>query len=132
MVMNAAGYKIGTGTTIIFADVASDAWYAPYISLALSKGIISGKNTMFRPDDTISRAEAAKIIVGVFGINVSNSTKSAFTDVDPSSDLAKYIEASSTLGFFSGQIIDGKRTFRPDDSITRAEIAKVIANAFRL
>lgn len=127
---NAAGWKT-TGGATLFKDVAANAWYAPYVSLAVSKGIISSKNMNFRPNDTISRAEAAKIIVGIFGGNTANK-KITFTDVDASSDLAKYIEAAKDLGFFSGQIIDGKLKFRPDHSITRAEIAKVIANAFGL
>jgi hypothetical protein len=129
--MNAAGWNIGTVSTTVFTDVASDAWYAPYVSLALAKGIISDKNTTFRPDDIISRAEVAKIMIGIFGVSVQSKTTS-FSDVDVTSDLAKYIEAAKDLGFFSGQLFEGKLLFRPNDSITRAEIAKVIANAFRL
>lgn len=128
--MNAAGWKTTTNTTV-FKDVASSEWYAPYVSLALSKGIISNKNTNFRPNDTISRAEAAKIIVGIFGGNTANR-KITFADVDASSDLAKYIETAKELGFFSGQLIDGKLKFRPNDSITRAEISKVVVKAFSL
>lgn len=127
---NAAGWKTTTNTTV-FKDVATTAWYAPYVSLALSKGIISSNATNFRPDHTISRAEAAKIIVGIFGGNTANR-KITFTDVDASSDLTKYIETAKELGFFSGQLIDGKLKFRPNDSITRAEIAKVVVKAFDL
>lgn len=130
IIMNAAGWKIGTGTTAVFSDVPSDMWYAPYVSLALSKGMIS-PNTQFRPNDTISRAEAAKIIVKIFGVKTA-PVKGTFADMDVSSDLTQYAEVAKTLGIFSGQIIDGKLNFRPNDSITRAEIAKVIANAFGL
>ena len=129
--INAAGWEVGTGTTAIFADVTTNVWYAPYVSLAVSRGIITNKSTNFRPNDTISRAEAAKIIVGIFGGNTANK-KTSFADVDDSSDLAKYIEVAKNLGFFSGQMIDGKLKFRPNDSITRAEIAKVVVNAFKL
>lgn len=106
-------------------------WYAPYVSLALSYGIISDTNTNFRPNDSISRAEVAKIIVGISRVNIGN-TETTFTDVDPASDLAKYIETTKTLGFFSGEVANGKLIFRPNDPITRAEIAKVVVNAFRL
>lgn len=129
--MNAAGWKTTATGTNIFEDVPTDSWYAPYVSLALSKGIISDKNTNFRPNDTISRAEASKIIVGIFGTNIINS-KTSFSDVDESSDLAKYIETAKNLGFLSGQVIDGKLKFRPNDSITRAEIAKIVVKAFNL
>lgn len=128
---NAAGWKTGTGSSTLFKDVATNAWYAPHVSLAVSKGIISSKNTNFRPNDTISRSEAAKIIVGIFGGNTANK-KITFADVDGSSDLAKYIEAAKEFGFFSGQVVNGKLHFRPNDSITRAEIAKVVVKAFDL
>ena len=80
--MNAAGWNVGTETTTVFSDVASDMWYAPYVSFALSHDIISGASTNFRPNDPISRAEAAKIIVGIFGIDTV-TTETTFTDVNP-------------------------------------------------
>lgn len=128
---NTAGWETSATGTTVFKDVAAGAWYTPYISLALSKGIVSDRFTNFRPNDTISRAEAAKIIVGIFGGNTTNR-KITFEDVNISSDLTKYIETAKILGFFSGQVIDGKLKFRPNDSITRAEIAKVVVNAFGL
>ena len=123
-------HYIGTGTTTVFSDVASDVWYAPYVSLALFKGMINS-NSQFRPNDTISRAEAAKIIVKLFGVKMSN-VKGTFADMDISSDLTQYAEVAKSFGIFSGQVLDGELKFRPDDSITRAEIAKVIVNAFNL
>ena len=131
IVFNAAGLKATATGATIFKDVESNIWYSPYVSLALSKGIVTNKNTNFRPNDSISRAEAAKIIVGIFGANVTG-VKLSFADVDASSDLMKYIETAKTLGFFSGQTIGGKLNFRPNDSITRAEIAKVVVKAFKL
>lgn len=128
---NAASWKaFGTGT-IVFEDVMTDTWYAPYVALATSRGIITSKNTYFRPNDTITRAEAAKIIVGVLGVSLANNDTS-FADVDPYSDLTPYIETAKNFGFFTGQMIDGELRFRPNDPITRAEIAKVVVNAFNL
>lgn len=129
--MNAAGWKTSATGTTTFRDVATNAWYAPYVSLALSKNIITNKNMDFRPNDPVSRAEAAKIMVGILGAETANTSTSSFADVNPYSDLAKYIEVAKTLGFFSGQSVNGKSIFRPNDAITRAEIAKVVANAFK-
>lgn len=97
---NAAGWKMGTAGTTTFKDVPENMWYAPYVSYALSKDIVTGKNANFRPNDSISRAEAAKIIVGIFGASV-NSTTTSFADVDVNSDLAKFVETAKNLGFFS-------------------------------
>ncbi len=46
-----------------FPDVAPDAWYTSYVSQAFSFDIIRGYDDgTFRPDDPITRAEAAKIV----------------------------------------------------------------------
>ncbi len=55
-----------------------------------------------------------------------------FVDVSRTSDLAKYIEAATFLNIFAGQMRMNQRIFRPEDPITRAEIAKVVVNAFGL
>lgn len=131
MVMTAAGcVPSGTGA-INFTDVASDAWYAPYVSLALTTHVISDQFEKFRPDDFISRGEASKIIAGIFKLDLSN-VQVTFEDLDPASDLAKYIETSKSLGFFTGELVGGKLKFRPNDSILRAEVAKVVVDAFGL
>lgn len=66
------------------------------------------------------------------GVTVSEPSTMTFIDVNKNSDLAKYIEAAKFLNILSGQMRNGKRIFRPNDSITRSEIAKVVANAFGL
>ncbi len=109
-----------------------NSWYAKYVSLALSKGMISSANLSFRPNYTITRAEAAKILMIALGVTVNEPMSMNFVDVNAASDLAKYIEAAKSLGILSGQIVNGKRIFRPNDSITRAEIAKIVATAFQL
>lgn len=129
--IKAAGLIIGNQTTTVFTDIASNSWYAPYVAYATSHGIVSDQNSSFRPNDPITRAEIAKIIIGIFGATIED-TKTSFSDVDDSSDLAKYIETTKSLGLLSGQMKDGKRIFRPNDSITRAEIAKAIVKAFWL
>lgn len=117
---------------IPFDDVRDNSWYAQYVSLALSKGMINGDLNSFRPDYTITRAEATKIIMIALWVTISEPTAVTFVDTSINSDLTKYIEAAAYLNILSGQMINGKKVFRPNDSITRAEIAKIVANAFGL
>jgi hypothetical protein len=132
IVYNASGQEVSEISETTFNDVSSTAWYAPYVSLALKQGVISAKNTNFRPNDTITRGEVAKILVGVFGVSPQADAMSFF-DVDSTSDLAKYIETTKSLGIFQGQKnAAGKLIFRPNDAITRAEIAKVVVTGFGL
>lgn len=55
-----------------FSDVQAE-WFAAYVCLAQSKGIIGGyADGTFKPDQNISFVEAAKIIVGAFGHTVES------------------------------------------------------------
>lgn len=50
-----------------FFDVASNDWYAPYVSFAFAKEIVSGKTpTRFAPEESITRAEMTKIALKTF------------------------------------------------------------------
>lgn len=93
--------------------------------------MISSANKNFRPNDTITRAEAMKILMVALGTK-TDGIRITFTDLDASSDLAKYVEAAKSTGIVSGEIVNGKARFRPNDAITRAEIAKIVAKAFGL
>ena len=45
-----------------FDDVSDTAWYAKYVAEAEKAGLIKGYNGNFRPNDTITRAEACTIV----------------------------------------------------------------------
>ena len=115
-----------------FTDVPETAWYAPYVQLALEKKMIRDANN-FRPNDSVTRAEAMKILTQALLVLVKDSTTSTFTDVPENHSLAKYIEAAYFLEIIDGQVrANGTRFFRPNDPINRAEIAKVIVKSFGL
>lgn len=133
IVINSTGWNVPTANMYIpFNDVSANIWYAPYVSLALSKGMITGARSSFHPNDPITRAEAAKILMTAPGVTINEPSVITFVDLDRYSDLTKYVEAAKSMGILSGQIIGGQLRFRPNDSITRAEIAKVVVNAFHL
>ena len=46
-----------------FSDVASDAWYAPYVNYAAANNIVSGyEDGTFGSDKNITRGEVAKVV----------------------------------------------------------------------
>ena len=54
-----------------FPDVSLTAWFAPYLCLAKEKGILGGyADGTVGPAKEINFAEAAKILTGVFGVEV--------------------------------------------------------------
>ena len=103
-----------------FSDVAKIHWAANYIGYMQQFGIITGyADGSFRPDASVTRAEFAAIASRFE--RLTEGTKS-FSDVPSSHWAAKYINFAATRGWVNGYA-DG--TFRPNNSITRAEVAAV-------
>lgn len=132
MTIKASGISVEEGMVPSFQDVPTSHSLHSYIATAAAKGVINANAEYFRPDASITRAEAMKILVNMLGETVVAVEMTSFDDVDSANDLSKYIETAHELGIISGESVDGKTLFRPYDSITRAEIAKVIANAYKL
>jgi len=110
-----------------FTDVKETDWFYNEIAKAVKAGYISGygDGTM-RPNNLITRQEAAKIIGMVYDLEETESTDS-FVDASQIGNWAiGYVNALREKGYISGYE-DG--TFRPNRPITRAEAVKIIVNA---
>jgi hypothetical protein len=97
------------------------------IITAVKHNIIEGYDDgTFRPDDPVNRAEALKILLlatGVTPLEDEDTTEREFSDVPSDSWFSPYIERAVALDFIEGYE-DG--TFRPGQSITRAEASKLV------
>ncbi len=128
MVLNNFEVVVGSGETS-FSDVESSAWYSPYIEKAKELGIVEGyKDGTFKPGQSITRAEALKIVLEAAGIAISEEIDLGF---DPFSDVkdgdgqwyTKYVLYAYDLGIVEGY---KDQTFKPEQNITRAEFAKIL------
>jgi len=72
VVMNLSGKSVSDSCTEEFSDVQND-WGCKYIESALGYGYIAA-NTTFRPDDSISKAEAMKLVLKAKGIEKAYNT----------------------------------------------------------
>lgn len=103
-----------------FNDVAKNCWAANYIGYMQQFGIITGySDGSFRPDAPVTRAEFAAIASRFE--KLTEGSKS-FTDVPDTYWAARYINFAATRGWVTGYS-DG--TFKPENTITRAEVAAV-------
>ena len=98
-------------------------------SLKLSSmKIINGyEDGRFGPEDQITRGQAAAIVNRV--LNKESQNTNVFKDVPAGSRFAKDIAAIKEQGIIQG-FDDG--TFRPNDYMTRAEMAVIVGRAFNL
>lgn len=84
--------KIYTQT---FSDVPESHWAAEYISEMVSRGILSGyPDGAFRPDNTVTRAEFAKIMTVAAGISIEPVTQVYFNDTVQDAWYTPYVNAA--------------------------------------
>jgi alpha-tubulin suppressor-like RCC1 family protein len=100
-----------------------------HINALVDLGIINGySDNTFRPNNTLTRAQAAIMIVRAAGLS-TEGVSSSFTDVPPSHAAYKFISAAYQIGIINGYS-DG--TFRPNANVTRAQIAIMVQRAFNV
>ena len=113
------------GTT--FTDVPDDHYAAEAIEALATDGVIGGYgNGTFGPNDKMSRAQLAKVIVGAFDLDTSAAASydTGFTDL-PTGDLALFVKAAAQLGIMTGYA-DGTNRFGSNDPVERQDIAVVL------
>ena len=116
-----------------FNDVNTNDWYYSYVNSAYSLGIVSGNgNGNFNPNGNITREEMSAILMRCIenkGYNLEYTAVPVdFNDRETISDwaLSAVIKLQLT-GVVNG---DENSCFRPKDTATRAEVAKVIYKSF--
>lgn len=114
-------------STVPFKDVNEADWYYNDVAVAIKSGYIEGYgDNTFRPNNPITREEAAKILATVFRLQDGSIRNSAFVDQEEISPWAQeYVILLHNRGYVSGY---GDGTFRPKAPITRAESVKMITN----
>jgi hypothetical protein len=104
-----------------FTDVPANHYAYPAIAAVVEAGIFQDGNK-FNPNQSLTRAEMAKIMVKTFALKAT--IKVSFTDTPSSHWAYGDISALAGNGITTGYI-DG--TFKPSQSITRAEFAALVA-----
>ena len=112
--------------TARFSDIIGH-WAEKDIEEMAKKGIVSGvTDTTFEPDRAITRAEFAALIVRALNISVKGSF--VFQDVQPTSWYADAVAAAEAADLMVGS----EGYFRPEENITREEMAVVIVKAYQM
>jgi hypothetical protein len=112
-----------------FIDVPYGHRNYVHINALVGLGIINGySDNTFRPNNTLTRAQAAIMIVRAIGLS-TEGVSSNFTDVPPTHAAYKFISAAYQAGIINGYS-DG--TFRPNAFVTRAQIAIMVQRAFNV
>ena len=100
-----------------FPDVPDDTEYAYAVNALAEMGIITGDgNGNFNPDNTMTRADFATIVIRLIGEEerAMEITESSFSDVPSNHWACGYIMTAAELGLITG---DGKGRFMPNDTL---------------
>ncbi|MBQ8300499.1 MAG: S-layer homology domain-containing protein, partial [Clostridia bacterium] len=116
-----------------FSDTVGH-WAETIISEMSAKGVINGLeeegHMVFKPDNNITRAEFASMIVNYKGLDLSQYEDVGLDFADNAEIplwAEKVIKAAYSEGLILGRVHDdGSVTFAPYDNITRAEAMTII------
>ncbi len=111
------------GADETFSDVSEDNKFYEYIKQVSDDEIVNGySDGTYRPAESITRGQFAKMIFKSLGMSVYDHC-GGFKDVDKSHVFYNYIASLKCYEFINGYS-DGN--FGPDDTITRAQVAKIL------
>jgi len=112
----------------VFVDVEETHPYSSYINAAARTGVMNGvSSSRFGPDEYLTKAQAAAIIVRAMGLEDASDVSSTVTSFSDDGDVPlwakKSINVAHRMGIVSGNT-DGE--IEPNKILTRAESAVMI------
>lgn len=116
--------------TQVFPDVPPSKHFAEAVNELAARNVIGGyPDGTFRPGASITRGQAAAIIVKMTKLDTSKVKDPKFKDVSTANGSFEAIAVLAEKGVINGY---GDGRFGPNDSITRAQMASIIIKAFEL
>lgn len=108
-----------------FRDVPGSSWAAGVIDSAVSYGLVQGwGNGVFGYGESVKRAEFVTVLCCMLGWETASPAEPSFSDVADGKWYFGYVEAA-----LANDAIDGGGCFRPEDAITREEMAVMLVRA---
>lgn len=123
-----SSFVVMTTSAATFADVADTASYAEAVNALAALGAIAGTGDgTFKPDDNITRAEAATMVVAALNLSAdaqNAGSTSKFADVNEQAKWAiGYVNVGVAQNYISGT---SATTFNPLDNVTYAQMLTML------
>jgi hypothetical protein len=113
-----------------YTDVPKGHRFYEAIETLAEAGVVHGYGDgSFRPDEPVTRADLAEMLVLLLGLHTQNpGTPPPYTDVPvvPGDSVADFVREATDAGIVLG-FPDG--TFRPDETVTRIQLVRMIVRA---
>jgi len=113
-----------------FTDVTESDWFYTPVKYAYERGIFKGiDDTTFAPNSPLTRSMLVAILARMSGADLSAYNEVSFNDVDIDSWYGPSVAWAKETGVVSGYANkDGSFSFKPDDRISRQDIAVMLNN----
>lgn len=119
-----AAYQSTTTTTMEMKDI-NGYWAQPQIEALISNKLMTGyTDGTFRPENTITRAEFASLLMTALQLQPGTPAEPTFKDVPADFWAYQAIETMKTKGLFEGTT---QENFMPNKPIDRLTVIKALA-----
>ncbi len=114
------------GKTLPFTDMQEYPWAEEAVSSLFEKGLVNGvSDTEFAPGQMVTRAEFLAMVVRLLGLE-EVEYRGAFQDVTTQDWYSKVVQTGLDHG-----LISTDQQFRPQDNVSREEMAKIVVEAMK-
>ncbi len=114
----------------LYTDIVGNEWYFDAVEYAVQNGLLKGtSNTEFEPESTLTRAMVATVLYRAAGEPAVEGTVSSLSDVPTGQWYTSAVIWAQANGIVNGY---EDNTFRPDNSISREEMAVMLARFAKL
>lgn len=122
-----------------YNDIEADKWYVQIVQKAASSGLMTGSDGFMRPDDFLTREEAAALTLRAIGLATAGALKVAIYEEQDTVEFVDEAEIAawarpSVLTLANLQIIHGfpDGRFSPKSSLTRAQAASLLWETYQM
>lgn|GEM_PF-2248784 len=120
MICLAMGWSLEVPAGASFSDVDAAGWSYRYVETAVARGAIAGyPDGTFRPARGVTRAEVAAILARILNLPASSGSLTDISSHWAKSFISSCVRANIVSGYSDA-------TFKPDNTATRAEAAKMV------
>lgn len=112
-----------------FYDIDLQAWYIPFICDAYHNGVVEGyPDGTFRPEQTINKVEALKMVILQGGISLNTNYTDNFDDISPKDWFWSYARIANEKSFI---VEDRSGNLNPAETLTRGDFAMLVYRAIK-
>ncbi len=110
----------------VFSDLKAGEERTSAVAYLQSKGVLNGyQDGTYKPDQPLTRRQAAKLLVNELGLTKPEGYKVQSTDIDPKDEFYEHMVILEANG-----IMGKGGAFRPYESLTRQQMAAVLTRSY--